>query len=437
MSSSFVEYPVEVYSTLEYNGSKLGQSSRHWSAETPQHADQLGIQVAIAEGPQTVQDDTPKLVRVASSPTSHILANESAIPGDPLESEEEPPSLSEHASFLGRSRRFWMIFGGIIIVIAAVIGGTVGGVLGSRHSSLTSNDATYSPAPSATSSPAVTNFNKYIHVDSNITATNFTDKAGYTYRAIFFQDTTSALIGCIWNSQNKTWNTLNITQITTGLRLDPGSPLTTTAKSIGSGQIFIWGFLQGNTIYQYSWYGDGGATDPAEDSWSGDSVNTATVKPYAGSHLASSWYRPVDFTGNDTEFLMMMYQANSGEMMLFFRNSTQIMVPATLGTSLAMGLQFNTEFGPACIFTFESSPSILLQPYYFLPSMGMSMGCESDFFMYPDHIGFFSFPSSSIQCYSRVRGYLTDLIKCLTLKIRSSWAISRSPLMVFILLMAH
>ncbi|PSR88627.1 hypothetical protein BD289DRAFT_431897 [Coniella lustricola] len=352
MPHPYLEDAAGDYSTLEYSASTQRTSSHQFS-----HLSQPGIEVAVQQAPETV------------SPT--IYDQKVPTPDQHLKASTEPAVAPTRASrtrpwFLERPRRFWILAGVVILLIAAVVGGAVGGVLSSRRSS---SSGSSSASTSSSSSPSTSTngtggsgTNTYVHVDSKLTATNYTDSDGGSYRAVFFQDTNSSVIGRIWNSQNSTWRTVNITDKLPQRHILAGSPLTATAKSIDSGQLHVWCVLQDQSIHDYYW--DGEDSDPVEATWTETStIGGAVQTVWAGSGLASAWQRPWDQTSDASGSWILAFQNTSGEIAVVNDTGPNAVAVgkqgAAEGTSLAMEFKFNQDGGTQVLMTYQSNSDVL------------------------------------------------------------------------------
>lgn len=374
MSTSFVEHASGDYSTLEYNTPTPLHSPGHGS-RTPL-PNKAGMEVAIGEGPQAVPDDPPEAIpdnkpkainTDEALPFARTLPDENTSPGEPLKSAAE--IRTERAWFWGHSRRSWIELGVVVVIIiiaAAVIGGVLGSRLG-KSSNTDAGGASGSPTTSSsgTSASSTTDSdNKYIYSDSKLTATNFTDvTTGNNYRAVFFQDTTLALVGRIWDSQNDTWRTLDITDKLPQQQLLAGSPLTTTAKSIDSGQLHVWCVLKDNSLHDYYW--DGEQNDPVEATWTEEStLGGGTQNIWPGSGLASVWERPLDETSNiSSGSWILAFQNQTGEIAVLNDTGPNNVAiekqSAAEGTSLAMDFEFDATGIVQIVMTYESNNGII------------------------------------------------------------------------------
>jgi len=127
----------------------------------------------------------------------------------------------------------------LFLVAVIVIGSIIGGVVGSRAAKASPDPspptATTSSAPVVPSQPLTR---------PNIASANWTDAAGYTYRAVFYQGIHNELMINIWHSATLAWRKVNISSLlepqtsNTQYWYDPpiaGTPLATCVSPLPSG----------------------------------------------------------------------------------------------------------------------------------------------------------------------------------------------------------
>ncbi|KAH8820205.1 hypothetical protein F5884DRAFT_744565 [Xylogone sp. PMI_703] len=283
--------------------------------------------------------------------------------GNPNLPEVTPSNLPEHYKSVTkvdepvqakqRPRKFIIItLVAAIIVIAAVIGGTVGGILGHRHAS-------------SSTSPTCSNIN--IACDSALTATNRTDANGYAHRTVCFQDANHAIIARSWDLQNRAWTTTNITDYFNNKSTPlpgppmPGTPLASASMDGDSfsGAIHLWYLGWDRSILSIY-------LEPDTGTWTIDNeFNDA--KLIAGSALAAAWQRPTDnsSSGSNDGYWIVTYQSPLGDILA--ANSSHWATPigavvssdVSPNSSLALVPQLNGGLldGLALTFEYNSTPS--------------------------------------------------------------------------------
>lgn len=217
--------------------------------------------------------------------------------------EDHPSTTTTPAKICGLPKRtFYIILAvGLLVVIGAIAGGVAGGLSRKNHSTTKTkhSDGSESDGPRPGSSN-VTNTdgnpsqspNVNVLGISKLASSNMTGTDGNTYRTIFFQDTSSAIIARRWDSQNKTWETSNITRIMEGhaTPLNPiaGTPLTSISCDYnGKDQVHVWFITPTNYISTLMLRH--AKTSP--NGWGYDSNGSGVVETHHGSQLAAAWQR--------------------------------------------------------------------------------------------------------------------------------------------------
>ena len=263
---------------------------------------------------------------------------------------------SRKRRILGLSLRTFIII--VVIGIAVVVGAIVGGVVGSRRSSRDSTLPSSTPTPSTTPG-------SYLLGDSKLAASNYTDADGYVHRSVFFQDSTSALIGQLGDSQNKTWKTINITQQLPGANVLSGTPIASSSLDFDGQRIHIWCLLADQSIHGYYWGGQG---DPSETKWAEEATigtNKQVVKQ--GSSLASAWQRPFSANSTNMGSWVVAFQKPDGEVVVANNSgssTTAINSNAVAPlTSLAITSELTRGILSRLTLTYESNGKVLKVSY--------------------------------------------------------------------------
>lgn len=270
-----VEYPYgsEPYSTLEVRHVELSEPQDLGTSnkEAVLHPESQYPQVA---GPQTQPIwDTSKL--------EANTASKEAI------TEKDNSDKAKRRICRLLPRMFYIVLAIVVVLIIGAIAGGVAGGLFSRQ------NTTSSPTPDGKATPNVNVLNI-----SNLAASNWTDAQGTIHRSVFFQDPYNSIIARQWNSQNKTWETRNISRLmqsATGgpINPKPGTSLTSASSDSKRGPLYevqLW-FSEtaddGDTI---SWVT---SPNPAVAPYFWNYVSSG-IKTWNETHLAAAWQRCPD-----------------------------------------------------------------------------------------------------------------------------------------------
>lgn len=222
---------------------------------------------------------------------------------------------------------------GVLVIIGAIAGGVAGGLL-SRHgetahegSEYPSYNPSYDPN-SRNGSATQTNIN--ILSISKLSSSNRTDSMGNIHRTVFFQDTHNALMARRWDSQNRTWFTSNITEITSGsiarIVPSPGTPLASASCSYGTvTEVHLWFLVQDSYVASF-WVEN---PDSSPDGWEYDSFGGASFQTSTGSQLAAMWQRC--WPGPCAGYWIFAYQTPQGDINV--ANASNWHNPTTVVTS--------------------------------------------------------------------------------------------------------
>lgn len=218
-----------------------------------------------------------------------------------------------------RRRNFWIAMGVVVVVVvAAVVGGIVGSGAARRNGPSSDGQEPVSkppgtPANSSSSFPAVL-------TGSKIAASNWTGPDGYGRRAVFFQDTNNALLARLWDSQNNTWLTHNISDIFTQRNIN--IPIA-SAKSLASAALDTVGafgprlwFLDKNNVVQRV---ESSELNVAQqpDSWTAN-LPDGPHAVWPGSQIAAAWQRCAPKCVGDW---VLAYQRNTDGAIVTANNS--------------------------------------------------------------------------------------------------------------------
>ncbi|KAI0132908.1 hypothetical protein BJ170DRAFT_680784 [Xylariales sp. AK1849] len=110
-----------------------------------------------------------------------------------------------------RRRLFFIVISAALLVIALVVGVTVGIVTKHKISS-TGNGSEVAPGSSNNGSETALG-NSNVLANSSLSAVNWTDTEGFNHRMLIFQDPYNSIISRRWDSQNNTWATTNVSMV--------------------------------------------------------------------------------------------------------------------------------------------------------------------------------------------------------------------------------
>jgi hypothetical protein len=189
----------------------------------------------------------------------------------------QPNEKVPERSICGVKRRTFFI----ILAVAAVIiiGAIAGGVAGAFARKNVSSG----------SSQTDTSTNVHIMDISSLSATNWTDPSGFKHKIVFFQDPYNSMLAQRWDSQNKTWESTNITQVmaasTTPLDVAPGTSIASASLEwSGAYGTHLW-FLDSNHIIRSTYN-----LKDSPELWQNNTMN-AQIVTYPGSKIAATWQR--------------------------------------------------------------------------------------------------------------------------------------------------
>ncbi|KAI1337542.1 hypothetical protein F5Y15DRAFT_389575 [Xylariaceae sp. FL0016] len=198
------------------------------------------------------------------------------------------------ATICGLSKKaFWItLVIAIIVIIGAIVGGVVGGLAADNADSGSVSSDSSSSSPDGSSSNSTSDAPQKILDISKITASNWTDGDGVTHRTVFFQDAYMSIIAARWESNGKTWETDNLTEMmaatTRPLNPQPGTPLASASMDLDPKfETHLWFTDPWNMIRSMA------NTDPVNSpsGWDNDTLDEAQLETWPGGQLAAMWQR--------------------------------------------------------------------------------------------------------------------------------------------------
>lgn len=317
--------------------------------------------------PQQLNDTLPEVVPSDAPELNSIQAQS-------FQKDEYTPATapSESRRILGFPRRaFLLTVLATVLVVCAVVAGVVGGIF-SRLNASTSSQATQQATATATSNlpdPTSSSTWRYIHPNSTITATNYTDSNGRSHRAVFFQDSVGAIIGRFWDDQNKTWESLNMTNAlpNRGPVLS-GSPLTSSAITLSSqpNRIAVWFLWENLSIDLYQWIGSADDSVLNSAQWEERiTLNDAILYAQAGTSMASAWQPPFSRTKTTSiGYWILAYQNDDGNIMAANYSSTKSVIAVesplcSAGTSIAMDVERSASVTGLAMMTYQYDGEVI------------------------------------------------------------------------------
>ncbi|KAK7750942.1 hypothetical protein SLS62_007074 [Diatrype stigma] len=253
----------------------------------------------VYESPAAQEANLPEVVSPAP-PRTNKDADEKIVDDATKHDERKGGPLG----VFHRRRLRYLIFTLIALtIVGAVLGAALGTTL--NHRSQETDETTTNP-------PAQSPANRILR-NSSLTATNLADQNGRVHRRVFFQDANNAIIARQWDSQNRTWETRNLTEAvhlnpaTPDIDTYPGTPLASaslTFRDDGFYESWVWFLDSGNQIINV---GSG------DISYSEDRIGVISLPGRFvagnGSRLAAAWQRcPEDCMGS----WIVIYQAEDG-----------------------------------------------------------------------------------------------------------------------------
>ncbi|KAH7041291.1 uncharacterized protein B0I36DRAFT_358475 [Microdochium trichocladiopsis] len=261
-----------------------------------------------------------------------------------------------------RRRNFWIaLVVAAAVVIAAVVGGVVGGVVskktGSDGNTASGGQPQPVPKPSGTNSSFLA-----VLTGTKIAASNWTGPEGFGRRAVFFQDEHNSIVARLWDSQNGTWLTHNISDILASRKIDvaiaPAKSLASAAlDSVNAFGPRLWYVGTDNIVRRVESAELNVAQSP--DSWTADLPNgnsfNHTIWP--DSQLAAAWQRCAPNCVGDW---ILAYQRNTDGAIMTANNSHWDNPDQAMGTG-----------------SVSKSTALAIVPWYQVVARGMGLVSES------------------------------------------------------------
>ncbi|KAI1477654.1 hypothetical protein F4774DRAFT_388154 [Daldinia eschscholtzii] len=229
----------------------------------------------------------------------------------------------------------------LVVAIIVIIGAIAGGVAGGLSSRNRNSDANSTPTPGPNPEPGKSE-NVNVLSSSKLAASNFTDPQGNIHRHVFFQDPYNSIITRQWDSENKTWTTMNISRLLTTSTTGPIHPLPGTSLASVSADD-RWGslyemhlaFVEASTDsgHTFSWLH---ASKQIENPnfWT---YSPSSLRTWNNSQLAAAWQRcpKDDCVGS----YIIAYQDPEGSIKTAnasnWRNNTEPVIRANAVSSVA------------------------------------------------------------------------------------------------------
>ncbi|KAF7554686.1 hypothetical protein G7Z17_g2695 [Cylindrodendrum hubeiense] len=274
-------------------------------------------------------------------------------------------------SICGLKRSLFFILAAIaaVLIIGAIVGGAVGGTIAKDSSTPTSTSDSTSSATSS-SVPSATSSNTSILPSSQLASVTWTDSDDHQHYYVFHQNRSNHIIASLWDSQNKTWDTMSISAslIASGINLDiiEGTPISAIAWSDDDNDwnIRLYVLLTSNSIAElYTTSYD------IDSAWSQYTLGSqVTINTGDGSNIAA--WRPNG--GNATwPPILMMWQDD--EQHIAFSTSTDWTNQENLTTATgSTGLAISSLVDPATsdiLWRFYYDNSNVVQEGIFVPDL--------------------------------------------------------------------
>lgn len=310
------------------------------------YADHSQKEVVRTDGgnlPQVVYDQAPQYYKSNGADGRHYYAANERDGADGLQYyEDAPPQASKN----GPRRRcglapraFWIVVTLVsTIVFAAIAGGVAGGMLSVPHRSssgqVAGNTGGGSSSGGGGSSNSTSNSTSPVTLlaTSKVAAVNWTDTGRFSHYAVFSQDSTNSVMISLWDSQNQTWSTVNISQALAGngnpIKVKPGSPLSAVATGPPDWvfQMNLYYLTPSNNV------GEIYCKDMAGNNWAIGDFSKSPKVADDNSPLASAWPR---CDAGCTNVIMVTYLSASTVVLVNGTQSTAL-VNVDSGSPLSM-----------------------------------------------------------------------------------------------------
>jgi hypothetical protein len=282
-----------------------------------------------------------------------------------------PPPPIQKSTILGlRKRTFYIVLALLLVVI--IIAAVIGGVLASKRS--------ISPNPSANSTSAGSSDGETplaVLGSSQLAAINWTDGAGLSYKAVFYQDKSSNLTFALWDSSNKTWSSSRIRDLVPeaskgNIQPKTGTPLTAVVRA-SPWTAAPWKYPFGISLF----YVDGNqviqelaSTDMRASSWTIGNISSSrrSYETNGAAQIAAWW----SLCTSECDGSIWLFYQDTGQRIQFANSSDWNQTPyqligsgVTPGTGLAVTAVQNNLHGaingPAIYY---ESNSLLVEAFW-------------------------------------------------------------------------
>jgi hypothetical protein len=297
------QYPNYDYSTLEVAQQNHGEHGQAPPQQQPDHSQQGYAQQFEGHNlPQVVEPTYPEVVPKPEEAAVTGTKGDFAGYQDHQHVQHPVPAPAERRIWGLKRKTFFILLAVILlVVIAAAVGGGVGGTVG-KNGEKKSDPATGDGSGSGGGgSSGNTTSQSPVLANSGLNAIHWTDSSNVQYNAVFWQAKTHDLMMSLWDSDNKTWELVNITDKMAATSIDvtpkPGTPLAAAARGYpwtssklknvaGAFGIALFYLSPQNTILEiYS-------VDPRGAAWGlGDLTTSSTnsLKTAPNSQLGAWW----------------------------------------------------------------------------------------------------------------------------------------------------
>ncbi|KAF2108890.1 hypothetical protein BDV96DRAFT_652495 [Lophiotrema nucula] len=171
-----------------------------------------------------VDQDRMQVVREEDRKRPYEFAEQDYYaPPQYVASVKEKEQVQEKQRILGLKRRtFWILLGvAIFVVIAAAVGGGVGGALANRNKDK-KNEQTPLENPNIPSTASPRNKTSPVYQNSSLAAVQWVDQEDVNHYHVFYQYKDKRIVESAWNSTSNGWTVSNVTDDGTDVKLGTG-----------------------------------------------------------------------------------------------------------------------------------------------------------------------------------------------------------------------